>query len=65
MTTLAQRFNLGDLARRLTGGRKADGADLPIRDWNQGPQGSAATRIAGFDAALVWCVWWPCCPWAW
>ena len=56
MTTLAQRFNLGDLARRLTGGRKADGADLPIRDWNQGPQGSAATRIAGFDAALVWCV---------
>jgi cell division protein FtsW len=56
MSTLAQRFNIGDLLRRLKPGHKGDGEDLPIRDWNPGPQGGAATRIAGFDTALVWCV---------
>lgn len=54
MTALA-RFNPLDLLKKLKN-RGGDGEDLPIRDWNPGPQGGAATRIAGFDTALVWCV---------
>ena len=59
MSTLVQRFNPLDLLKKLKGlknGGSGDGEDLPIRDWNPGPQGGAATRIAGFDTALVWCV---------
>ena len=59
MSTLVQRFNPLDLLKKLKGlknGGSGDGEDLPIRDWNPGPQGGAATRISGFDTALVWCV---------
>ena len=56
MTTLAQRFNLGELLQRLR--RRGQGADddLPIRQWPGPAGGGTATRIAGFDTALVWCV---------
>ncbi len=56
MTTLVQRFNPLDLLKKLTKRGGGEGEDLPIRDWNPGPQGGTATRIAGFDTALVWCV---------
>jgi cell division protein FtsW len=54
MTALA-RFNPLDLLKKLKARRSGDVDALPIRDW-AGPSGSAAPRIAGFDAALVWCV---------
>ena len=56
MNALTARANPGDLLKRLTGRGKGEGDDLPIRDWNGPAGGSAATRIAGFDSALVWCI---------
>ena len=56
MTTWAQRFHLGELLQRLQRKGKPDGDDLPIRPWPGPAGGSTATRIAGFDTALVWCV---------
>ncbi len=56
MNAVTARANLGDLLKRLTGRGKGEGDDLPIRDWNGPAGGSAATRIAGFDSALVWCI---------
>ncbi len=56
MSTLAQRFSLAGLQARWQALRgRGDQAALPIRDWD-GSGAGTATRMAGFDQALVWCV---------
>ena len=56
MNAITARFDLRGLLQRLTGRGKGEGDDLPIRDWNGPAGGSPATRISGFDSALVWCI---------
>ncbi len=56
MSAAEARFSMGGLLKRIRHALgKADGDALPIRNW-PGPAGGQAPRIAGFDAALVWCV---------
>jgi cell division protein FtsW len=56
MNAVATRLNLRGLLQRLTGRGQGEGDDLPIRHWTGPAGGSQATRISGFDSALVWCV---------
>ncbi|MBP6899269.1 MAG: putative lipid II flippase FtsW [Burkholderiaceae bacterium] len=55
MTAIAHKLGLATLIERLKSLRAGSGEPVPIRDW-QGAGAGQATRIAGFDQGLVWCV---------